>query len=45
MIIIGAAFLVPIIASKLGYPFNPLGLVLAPMYMTVKYLVLALTGW
>ena len=45
MIIIGAAFLVPIIASELGYAFNPLGLVLAPMYMTVKYLVLVLTGW
>ena len=40
MIIIGAAFLVPMIASELGYAFNPLGLVLVPMYMTVKYLVL-----
>ena len=45
LIIIGAAFLVPLIAGELGYSFNPLASVLLPMVQVVHGAVLVLTGW
>jgi Zn-dependent protease len=45
LIIIGVAFLVPLVAREFGYAFNPLAWVLLPMIQLVQGLVLALTGW
>jgi Zn-dependent protease len=45
LIIIGVAFLVPLVAREFGYAFSPLAWVLLPMIQLVQGLVLALTGW
>ncbi len=45
LIIMAAAFIVPLIARELGYDLNPLAAVLLPMVRTVHSTVLLLTGW
>jgi Zn-dependent protease len=45
LIIMAAAFIVPLIARELGYDLNPLAAVLLPMVRTVHGTVLLLTGW
>lgn len=45
LIIIAAAFILPLLARELGYSFNPLAAVLLPMIRGVHGVVLALTGW
>ena len=45
LIILGAAFIVPLVARELGYSINPLAAVLLPMVRMVQGTVLLLTGW
>ena len=45
LVILGAAFILPLVASELGFEFNPLAWVLLPMVQLVQGLVLVLTGW
>ncbi|MEK0085240.1 site-2 protease family protein [Benzoatithermus flavus] len=45
LIVIAAAFLVPMIARQLGYDFNPLAAVLLPFVQVVDSAVLLITGW
>jgi Zn-dependent protease len=45
LIIMAAAFIVPLVARELGYDVNPLAAVLLPMVRTVHGTVLLLTGW
>ena len=45
LIIMAAAFILPLLARELGYSFNPLAAVLLPMVQAVHSLVLLLTGW
>lgn len=45
LIVMGAAFIIPLIARELGYAINPLAAVLMPMVRTVHATVLLLTGW
>jgi Zn-dependent protease len=43
--VLALALIVPLIAQKLGYSFNPLMAVLWPMFQTVYGAVLLVTGW
>lgn len=45
LIIIGLAFLVPMLAQQLGYEINPLAAVLWPMIQAVEGAILFVTGW
>jgi len=45
LIIMGAAFIIPLIAEQFGYSVNPLAAVLWPMIQTVDRAVLLVTGW
>jgi Zn-dependent protease len=45
MIVLGLAFIVPMIADQLGYRVNPLAWVLLPMIQAVYRVLLTLTGW
>ena len=45
LIVIGIAFIVPMLAHELGYRINPLAWILLPIFRAVYYLVLVLTGW
>ena len=45
LIVLGLAFIVPMLARELGYDFSPLGWVLMPMVQTVYHVLLFLTGW
>ena len=45
LIIMGLAFLVPLIARELGYAVNPLAWVLMPMIQAVYHVLLLVTGW
>ena len=45
LIIVGAAFIVPMIGQQLGYDLNPLATVLWPMIHLVYSTVLLVTGW
>jgi Zn-dependent protease len=45
LIIMAAAFILPLIAREFGYDFNPLAAVLLPMVQVVHGVVLTLTGW
>jgi Zn-dependent protease len=45
LIIMAAAFIVPLVTRELGYDLNPLAAVLLPMVRTVHSTVLLLTGW
>ena len=45
LIVLGFAFLVPLVARELGYSFNPLVWVLWPMIQTVIRVVLFIAGW
>lgn len=45
LIILAAAFIVPLVARELGYGINPLAAVLLPMVRSVHGVVLLLTGW
>ncbi len=45
LIIMGAAFIVPLLAQQFGYSINPLAAVLWPMIQAVQGAVLLVTGW
>ncbi|MFO1073852.1 MAG: site-2 protease family protein [Geminicoccaceae bacterium] len=45
LVILGLAFVVPLLGRPLGYELNPLGSVLLPMVQVVHGAVLRLTGW
>ena len=45
LLVLGLAFLVPMIAREFGYSINPLAWVLMPMIQTVYHLLLFVTGW
>ena len=45
LLIMGVAFLVPMIAREFGYSVNPLAWVLLPMIQAVSNLLLFVTGW
>lgn len=45
LIIMGAAFIVPLLAQQFGYSINPLAAVLWPMIQTVEGAILFVTGW
>jgi Zn-dependent protease len=45
LLILGLAFLVPMIAREFGYSVNPLTWVLMPMIQAVYHVLLFLTGW
>jgi Zn-dependent protease len=45
LVILGLAFLVPLVARELGYNVNPLSWVLLPMIRAVYQVLLPLTGW
>lgn len=45
LIIMGAAFIIPLLAQQLGYSINPLAAVLWPMIQAVQGAVLLVTGW
>ena len=45
LVVIGIAFIVPMLAHELGYRINPLAWILLPIFRAVYYLVLVLTGW
>jgi Zn-dependent protease len=45
MIVLGLAFIVPMIADQLGYRVNPLAWVLLPMIQALYRVLLTLTGW
>jgi Zn-dependent protease len=45
LIIMGAAFVVPLLAQQFGYSINPLAAVLWPMIQTVEGAILFITGW
>ena len=45
LIVIGIAFIVPMLAQELGYRINPLTWILLPIFQAVYYVVLFLTGW
>jgi len=45
MIVLGLAFIVPMIADQLGYRVNPLAWVLLPMIQAAYRVLLTLTGW
>jgi Zn-dependent protease len=45
MIVLGLAFIVPMIADQLGCRVNPLAWVLLPMIQAVYRVLLTLTGW
>ncbi len=45
LLILGIAFLVPMIAREFGYSINPLAWVLMPMIQTVYHVLLFVTGW
>lgn len=45
LIIMAAAFILPLLAREFGYEVNPLAAVLLPMVQGVHGLVMTLTGW
>lgn len=45
LIVIGLAFIVPMVAGRAGYPINPLGWVLGEPYNWTLAAILTLTGW
>ena len=45
LIIMGAAFIIPLIAQQFGYSINPLAAVLWPMIQAVDGAILFVTGW
>ena len=45
LVILGLAFLVPMIAREFGYAINPLGWLLLPMIEGVRTAILFVTGW
>jgi Zn-dependent protease len=45
LLILGVAFLVPMIAREFGYSINPLASVLLPIIQTVHRLLMFVTGW
>lgn len=45
LIIMGAAFIIPLLAQPFGYSINPLAAVLWPMIQAVQGAVLFVTGW
>jgi Zn-dependent protease len=45
LIVMAAAFVVPLAAQSLGHSFNPLALVLWPMIQAVEGAILFVTGW
>ncbi|MFZ1425191.1 MAG: site-2 protease family protein [Geminicoccaceae bacterium] len=45
LIIMGAAFIIPLLAQQFGYSVNPLAAVLWPMIQAVQGAVLFVTGW
>ena len=45
LLILGLAFLVPMIAREFGYSVNPLTWVLMPMIQAVYHVLLFLSGW
>ena len=45
LLVLGLAFLVPMIAREFGYSINPLACVLMPMIQTVYHVLLFVTGW
>ncbi|MGD9507950.1 MAG: site-2 protease family protein [Geminicoccaceae bacterium] len=45
LVVIGLAFLVPLIAGEFGFDINPLAEVLLPMMQAVYSAILLLTGW
>ena len=45
LIIMGAAFVVPLLAQQFGYSINPLAAVLWPMIQAVQGAILFVTGW
>jgi len=45
LIIMGAAFIIPLIAQQFGYSINPLAAVLWPMIQAVNGAILFVTGW
>ena len=45
LIIMGAAFIIPLLAQQFGYSVNPLAAVLWPMIQAVQGAILFVTGW
>jgi Zn-dependent protease len=45
VIIMGAAFIIPLVGREVGYEVNPLAAVLLPMVQAVHRFVLLVTGW
>lgn len=45
LIVMGLAFIVPMVSAQAGYPLNPLGWVLQGPLRTVTGAILTLTGW
>ena len=45
LVLIGLAFIVPMIGQQLGYDINPLATILPPVIEVVHGLVLTVTGW
>ena len=45
MLVLGLAFLVPMVAREFGYAINPLAWVLMPMVQAVYHLVFFIAGW
>jgi Zn-dependent protease len=45
LLILGVAFLIPMIAREFGYSINPLAWVLLPMIQAVHQLLMLVTGW
>lgn len=45
LIVMGLAFIVPMVSAQAGYPLNPLGWVLHGPLRTVTGAILTLTGW
>jgi Zn-dependent protease len=45
LLVLGLAFLVPLVAREFGYAINPLAWVLLPMVQAVYHVVFFLSGW
>ena len=45
LVVMGLAFIVPLVARELGFDFNPLFSVLLPMIQGAEYVIKLLTGW